>query len=89
MRDKCQGFVLYRQTWQCNENITDCGGKRAVVLPNWMPPQCGAFRRDLQDKSQSPRYSPGVGGGVVTNDYCINTSSLDFMLNSFWLGQSF
>ena len=27
-----------------------------------MPPQCGAFSRDLQDKSQSPRYSPGVGG---------------------------
>ena len=27
-----------------------------------MPLQCGAFSRDLQDKSQSPRYSPGVGG---------------------------
>ena len=27
-----------------------------------MPPQCGAFSRDLQDQSQSPRYSPGVGG---------------------------
>ena len=27
-----------------------------------MPPQCGAFSRDLQDKSQSPRY-PGGGGG--------------------------
>ena len=27
-----------------------------------MPPQCGAFSRDLQDKSQSPRYSPVVGG---------------------------
>ena len=25
---KYQGFVLYRQTWQCNENLTDCGGKR-------------------------------------------------------------
>ena len=34
-----------------------------------MPPQCGAFSRDLQDKSQSPRYSPGVGGVVdVTLD---------------------
>ena len=68
MRGKCQGFVLYRQTWQCNENITDCGGGggggggKGRGFTNWMPPQCGAFSRDLQDKSQSPRYSPGVGG---------------------------
>ena len=28
-----------------------------------MPPQCGAFSRDLQDKSQSPLF-PGGGGGA-------------------------
>ena len=35
MRGKCQGFVLYRQTWQCNENITDCGlCVKAVTEPD-------------------------------------------------------
>ena len=37
-------------------------GEKGRGFTNWMPPQCGAFNRDLQDKSQSPRYSPGVGG---------------------------
>ena len=40
-----------------------------------MPPQCGAFSRDLQDKSQSPRYSPGVGGPWLQM-----TSALSFLL---------
>ena len=37
-------------------------GEKGRGFTNWMPPQCGAFSRDLQDKSQSPRYSPGVDG---------------------------
>ena len=41
MRGKCQEFVLYRQTWQCNENITDCGGGgggggKGRGFTNWM-----------------------------------------------------
>ena len=39
-------------------------GEKGRGFTNWMPLQCGAFSRDLQDKSQSPRYSPGVGGGA-------------------------
>ena len=42
-----------------------------------MPPQCGAFSRDLQDKSRSPRYSPGVGGPWLQM-----TSALDVVLRT-------
>ena len=62
MRGKCQGFVLCRQTWQCNENITDCGGKRAVVLPTGCPRSAGLLAGICRTKVKSPRYSLGVGG---------------------------
>ena len=42
-------------------------GRQAVILPTEFPPQSGAFSMDLQDKSKSPSYSPGVGA-MVTND---------------------
>ena len=35
---KYQGFVSYRQIWQCNENITDCRGK-SRGFTNWVSPQ--------------------------------------------------
>ena len=50
---KNQGCVLYRQIWQCDENIPDCREKG---------PQGGAFSRDLLDKSQIPRFSTGLVG---------------------------
>ena len=75
MRGKCQGFVLYRQTWQCNENIR-LWGEKGRGFTNWIPPQCGAFSRDLQDKSQSPRYSPGVGGPWLQMTSALNVVSL-------------
>ena len=40
-------------------------GKKGRAFTNCISPQSGAFSRDLQDKSQSPRYSSGVGA-VVT-----------------------
>ena len=39
------------------------------AFTNWMSPQSWAFSRDLQDKSQSSRYSSGVGT-VVTINWC-------------------
>ena len=62
---KYQGFVLYRQIWQCNKNITDCWGKgpwfyqlgvpTAVIC--WTKVKVSAIPRGL--------------GGVVTNDWYI------------------
>ena len=46
-------------------------GKTAVVLPMSSPRRVGLLAEICWTKSQSPRYSPGLGGGggaVVTND---------------------
>ena len=61
--------VLYMQKRLCNENITDCGGKTAVVLPADCPRSegVGLCSRGLKNKKSKSRYSPGVGA-VVTND---------------------
>ena len=49
-----------------------------------MPPQCGAFSRDLQDKSQSPRYSLGVGGPwlQMTSALCVAVDHSQFHADS-------
>ena len=63
-----QGFVLYRQIWQCNGNITDYRGNGPWFYQLGVPTVRG-FSRDQLD------YSPelgGGGGGVVTNDWCIS-----------------
>ena len=63
VRGKYPGFVLYRQKRQCNENITDCGGKllwfyQLTVLSR----QCGGYSRGWKnEKSKSPLF-PGGGG---------------------------
>ena len=62
MRGKCQGFVLYRQTWQCNENITDCGGKRAVVLPTGCPRSAGLLAGICRTKVKVPAIPREWGG---------------------------
>ena len=62
MRGKCQGFVLYRQTWQCNENITDCGGERAVVLPTGCPRSAGLLAGICRTKVKVPAIPRGWGG---------------------------
>ena len=62
VRGKCQGFVLYRQTWQCNENITDCGGKRAVVLPTGCPRSAGLLAGICRTKVKVPAIPLGWGG---------------------------
>ena len=62
MQGKCQGFVLYRQTWQCNENITDCGGKRAVVLPTGCPRSVGLLAGICRTKVKCPAIPRGWGG---------------------------
>ena len=62
MRGKCQGFVLYRQTWQCNENITDCEGKRAVVLPTGCPRSAGLLAGICRTKVKVPAIPRGWGG---------------------------
>ena len=56
---KYLGFVLYRQIWQCNENITDCRGKglwcsRSEGLLAGIWPSAG-------QRSKSPLF-PGAGG---------------------------
>ena len=45
-------------------------GKTAVVLPTSSPHRVRLLAGICWPKSQSPRYSPGLGGGgaVVTND---------------------
>ena len=68
VRGKCQGFVLYRPQWQCNENITDCGGKRAVVLPTGCPGSAGLLAGICRTKVKVPAIPRGWGGAVVTND---------------------
>ena len=40
--------MLYRQNRQCNENITDCGGKTAVVLPADCPRSVGVAKRKVK-----------------------------------------
>ena len=75
MRGKCQGFVLYRQTWQCNENITDCGGKRAVVLPTGCPRSAGLLAGICRTKVKVPAIPQGWGA-VVTNDYIVHSGSI-------------
>ena len=77
---KYQGFVLYRQIWQCNENITDCGGKRAVVLPTECPHSEGLLA-GICLTNVSPRYSPGLGA-VVTNDLCIKRIDKNYFVVS-------
>ena len=62
VRGKCQGFVLYRQTWQCNENITDYGGKRAVVLPTGCPRSAGLLAGICRTKVKVPAIPRGWGG---------------------------
>ena len=61
MRGKCQGFILYRQTWQCNENITDCGGERAVVLPTGCPRSAGLLAGICRTKVKVPAIPRGGG----------------------------
>ena len=61
------GFALYWQKGPLNEKIAGCGGKTAVVLPTSSPCRVGPLIGIFWTKSQSPRYSPGVGA-VVTND---------------------
>ena len=52
----------------CNENITDSRGNGPGFYQLGVP-EVMVFS-ELQDKSQSPRFFPGLGGqgGVVTND---------------------
>ena len=59
---------LFRQTWQCNENITVCGGKRAVVLPTGCPRSAGLLAGICRTKVKVPAIPRGWGGAVVTND---------------------
>ena len=47
-----------------NEKIADCGEKTAVVLPTSSPRRMGLLAGICWTKSQSPRYSPGLEGGV-------------------------
>ena len=64
VRGKCQGFVIYRQTWQCNENKTDCGGgggERAVVLPTGCPCSAGLLAGICRTKVKVPAIPRGWG----------------------------
>ena len=40
-------------------------GEMGPAFTNWMSPQSWAFSRDLQDKSQSSRFSSGVGRSLL------------------------
>ena len=42
-------------------------GEMGPAFTNWMSMQSMAFSRDLQDKSQSSRYSSGVRTVVTIN----------------------
>ena len=45
-------------------------GQMAVVLPTVCPRSVWLIPGIFRTKSQSPRYSPGVGA-MVTNDWCV------------------
>ena len=62
MQEKYQGFVLNRQTGQCNE-IVKCGGKLPWFYQLTVPSVWGFKLRIAKKKSKSPLLSE-VGGGL-------------------------
>ena len=60
-----------------NENIADCGGKTAVILPTSSIRRVWLLAGTLTAKSPTLRgllvgKVTAGGGGVATNDWCIN-----------------
>ena len=73
MREKYQGFVLYRQTGQGND-IVECRGKLPWFYQLPVPAVWGLKLRIEKQKvkvSATPRECGGGGGAVVTDDLCI------------------
>ena len=60
MLKKYQGFVLYRQIWQSNENITDYRGKWPCFYQLGVPAVRGFKQGSGGQKSKSPLF-PGAG----------------------------
>ena len=61
VQGKHQGFLLYRDKWQCNIKQHSVGEK-GRGLTNWQSPQCGAFSSNsLNEKSKSSIF-PGARG---------------------------
>ena len=63
VREKYQGFVLYRQKRQCNENR----GKRRWFYQLAVPAVWGFWQRFAGQKVKVPAIP---WGAVVTNDWC-------------------
>ena len=62
---KYKGFVLYRQIWQCNENITNCLGKWLWFYQLGFPTVRGFKQGSAGQKLKFPLF-PGAGA-VVTS----------------------
>ena len=60
MLGKCQGFVSYRQKWQCNKNRSHCGGKGPWFYQLAVPAVWGILQDEM---SKFPLFSVAGGRG--------------------------
>ena len=59
-----------------NRLFTAVAGLKSGYFTSFFPCSAGLMVGLCWKESQNPRYSPRVGAGIVTNDWCINSEEV-------------